>query len=245
MKNKSFLSLLMIIFCVISIVGCSQKKPKVKVEHQQLTWHEAREKPFGMFDYPKVTEKEGLDLLKNKFNVKVPKLIQQVKELLKDEVAVEGMLLGDPEYTLYATGDELKARAYYSLNEGTELIVFVLVDLKYTFNKEKKEARLLSQSLSMTTYGEKTTYPKDNFEELLASSGKIIDLPTKLADRSIQNFIVDNEKVDKRPTASKSIVYSNDKEAVEKKLVSQTLLGGFDSQRELKEIYAMVVDYTE
>lgn len=78
---------------------------------------------------------------------------------------------------MYASSVELKVRAYYPLNEGNELSVFALVDLKYSFNKEKKEVRLTSQSLSMTTYGEKIAYPKDNYDELLAKSAEIIDLP--------------------------------------------------------------------
>lgn len=245
MKKKSYLFFVAIIVCVISVSACSSKKQTSAVEHQQVTWHEKREKPFGTFDYPEITEKEAFDLLKNKFNVHVPNFVQEVKEMLKTDVKTKGMEEGDPEYTMYASGDELKARAYYPINDGDELRVFALVDLKYSYNKEKKEVRLTSQSLSMTTYGQKIAYPKDNFDELLAKSAEIIDLPKKLTDRSIQHFKEDYQEIDKRPASSKAIVYSNDQEAVEKKKVSQSLLGGFDNKQELKEIYASIVDYTE
>ncbi|PZL73073.1 hypothetical protein CI088_09390 [Enterococcus plantarum] len=88
----------------------------------------------------------------------------------------------------------------------------------------------------MTTYGEKIAYPKDNYDELLAKSAEIIDLPNELSDRSIQHFKEDYKEVAKRPTSAK---------AVEKKKVSQSLLGGFDSKQELKELYATIVDYTD
>ncbi|WP_086312453.1 hypothetical protein A5821_000149 [Enterococcus sp. 7F3_DIV0205] len=245
MKKKAFLFTLTILLGLSIISACSSKKQATKVEHQKLTWHEAREKPFGTFDYPKITEKEALTTLENKFKVRVPSLIEQTKEMLKNDVSIQGMVEGAPEYTMYASGDELKVRGYYPLNEGPELKVFALIDLKYTFDKEKKEVRLATQSLAMTTYGDKSTYPKDNFDELLAKSAEIIDLPKKLTARSIQNFNEDYKELDKRPTSSKAVVYSNDKEAVEKKKVSQALLGGFDNKQELKEIYATIVDYTE
>lgn len=243
--KKSILCVVSLITCVVSISGCFFKKEAAKVEHQQLIWHDSREKPFGTFDYPKITEKEAFDLLKTKFDVKVPSLIFKVKEMLIEDVGTKTMQIDEPEYTMYASGDELKMRAYYPLNEDNELRVFALVDLKYSFNKEKKEVRLTSQKLSMTTYGDKVTYPKDNFTELLAKSAEIIELPKKQSDTAIQHFNADYNELDKRPVSSKAIVYSNDKEAAEKKQVSQAILGGFDSKQELKEIYATIVDYTD
>lgn len=244
---KKTVLLFVTIVCFLSISGCFAKKQttETEVEHQQLLWHNKREKPFGTFDYPKITEKEATDLLENKFKVNSPKLMSQVKVLLKEEVATEGMQTGEPEYTMYATGDELKIRAYFPLNEGEELRVFALVDLKYTYNKEQQEVRLNAQSFSMTTYGEKVTYPKDNFDELLAKSAAMIDLSEEKTKHAIKNFKTDYQEIDKRPIAAKAVIYSNDKEAVEKKKVSQELLGGFDSNKELKEIYATIVDYTE
>lgn len=245
MKNKTIL--LLVFLCCFSVMlgACSEKKEDAKIEHQHLTWHDGREKPFGSFDYPEITEEKALDLLKNKFNVKVPLLVQQVKELLKNEVAADQMKEGNVEYTMYVSGDEILLRGYYPLNQGETIRAFALIDLKYSYIKEKKTVRLTSQSLALTNYGEESVYPKDNFYELLASSAKLIDLSEDLSKQSIENFQNDYNELEKRPAGSKVAVYSNDKEASEKKQVSLTLQVGFGNNQELKEIYATIVDYTE
>ncbi|MBO0467029.1 hypothetical protein JZO73_05715 [Enterococcus plantarum] len=140
MKRNAYLLCVVIILGALMISGCSSKKQTGPVEHQQLTWHEKRDKPFGTFDYPKITENEAFDLLENKFKVKIPKFISQVKGMLQNDVMTEGVQTGVSEYTMYASSVELKVRAYYPLNEGNELSVFALVDLKYSFNKEKKRS---------------------------------------------------------------------------------------------------------
>jgi hypothetical protein len=245
MSKKKYLFSLGLLICFLLVVGCSKKSQSTEIAHQQLIWHEKREKPFGTFDYPEISEGEALDLLKTKFNVKIPEIIEQTKQLFEQKIITSEVEEKAPEYTLYATGDELLVRGYYPVYKGEEVNVFALIDLKYSFDKEQKEVRLASQSLAISNYGQEEAYPKDNFSELLLDAAQIIDIPKDTADLAIQNFEKDYKDVEKRPQSKTAVVYGNDDEAKDKKLVSQTLRVGFNEKRELREIYAAIVDYSE
>ncbi|GGC78365.1 hypothetical protein GCM10011573_05070 [Enterococcus wangshanyuanii] len=245
MKQRNYLFLLALFICLLPVSGCSGKNNAAKVEHQQLIWHEQQEKPFGTFDYPEISEDEALDLLKNKFEVKIPAIIQQTKKLFDEQIITADLEIKKAEYSLYASGNDLLVRGYYPVFKGEELVVFALVDLKYSFDKEQKEVRLVSQSLALSNYGQEEAFPKDNFDELLLEVAQIIDISKDTADLAIQNFEKDYKEVDKRPASKTVVVYGNDEEAEEKKLVSQTLRVGFNEKREFREIHAAIVDYTE
>ncbi|MCA5011843.1 MULTISPECIES: hypothetical protein [unclassified Enterococcus] len=245
MKHKNYLFILALFICLLLAAGCSGKNNAAEVEHQQLIWQKQREKPFGTFDYPEISEDEALDLLKNKFEVKVPEIIPQTKKLFDEKIITTNLEAKKVEYSLYASGNDLLVRGYYPVYKGEELIVFALIDLKYSFDKEQKEVRLASQSLALSNYGKEEAYPKDNFNELLLEVAQNIDISKDTADLAIQNFEKDYKEVDKRPASKTVVVYGNDEEAEEKKLVSQTLRVGFNDKREFREIHAAIIDYTE
>jgi hypothetical protein len=240
--RKPFLVFLLLALGLISI-GCTRKQ--TTGEHQQFVWHEKRTKPFGRFDYEKITEKAAFDVMENKFALNVPTFVEEVKSLLKKKVAAENMSVGKAEYTMYAAGEEFKVRGFYPVYENNTMRAFALIDLKYEFSKEKKQVRLTSQKLSLTSYGENSEYPQDNFFEVLQACGSLIDIPKKQLQQAIENAQNDYKVKEQRPVSAKRWIYTNDNEAQDKQEVSQTLQVGFDDQQEFREIYAAVIDYTE
>ncbi|MDA9472119.1 hypothetical protein [Enterococcus sp. 5H] len=245
MRKNFYLILLALFIGVLLVASCSSENQTTEIAHQQLSWHKQREKPFGTFDYPEISEDEALDLLQNKFSVKVPQIIQQTKHLFDEKITTKELEEKKAEYTLYASGNELLVRGYYPIYKGEELVVFALIDLKYSFDPEKKEARLASQSLALSNYSQEEAYPKNNFDELLLAVAQIIDIPKGKADVAIKNFNEDYKEVDKRPASKTAVVYGNDNEAEAKTLISQTLRVGFNDKREFREIHAAIIDYTE
>jgi len=225
--------------------GCSQKESKVDVEHQKLIWHDTREKPFGIYDYSELSKKEAKELLENKFSVQVPSFVEEVENMLSAEIITDSLKEKAPVYSIFTARDRINVRGDYQFYQEEELKVFAFVDLKYIFDEENKEVRLATQSLSMSNYGKKATYPKDNFEELLMKVAQIIDIPKRESDLASENFVKDYQKEENRPGMSTVVVYGNDNEMEEKQLVSQTLRVGFNSNQEAREIYGEIVDYTK
>ncbi|OJG68043.1 hypothetical protein RV09_GL002154 [Enterococcus moraviensis] len=230
---------------VLIVSACSVNKKTAAIEHEQLLWHETREKPFGRFDYPKISKKEGLSLLKNKFNVKVPDMITQAETLMEKEVVTDEVKADDPEYTLYAEGDELRIQGYYPFSKENQLETVAMVEFTYLYTREEKDVRLRTQSFSIVKAGEKELFTKEKFHTLLEETAKIIDLPKTITDRSIENFEKKYAQLEDRPASQRVKVYSNDEEMTEKKRITQSIIAEFDPQKELKGVQAAIVDRTE
>ncbi|OTN89916.1 hypothetical protein A5819_002414 [Enterococcus sp. 7E2_DIV0204] len=242
-KRTLFLCATMILLLIIS--ACSANKKTTSIEHEQLLWHDTREKPFGRFDYPNISKEEGLSLLKDKFKVKVPDMIAQAEALMEKEVATDGVKPGDSEYTLYAEGDELRIQGYYPFSKESQLETVAAVEFTYLFRREEKDVRLRTQSFSIVNVGEKEAFTKEKFHTLLEETAKIIDLPKTISDRSIENFGKTYQELDSRPAAQRVKVYSNDEEMTEKKRITQSIVAEFSQKKELKGLQVAIVDRTE
>ncbi|WP_207696614.1 hypothetical protein DOK67_0002327 [Enterococcus sp. DIV0212c] len=244
--KRNYRKILVLALIIVGISGCSSKTAEtIDTSQQHLIWHDEREKAFGMFDYPKISEREAIDLLTNKFQVKLPAFLEQTKQMFQEEILTSSIQEAEPEYSIFARGDQLQIRGFYPFNHQNELAVFAYIDLVYKFDKENKQVKLTTQSLSMSNYGSDALYPNDNFYELVQRAGKLIGLPKVEQDRAIDNFKNDYEEIEQRPTNEKIVLFSNDDEANEKKKLSQAMRIGFNEHREMREIYAVLVDYSE
>lgn len=236
--------------CMLSIfllVACKQEAVKSNSANNTnpLVWHKQREKRFGVYDYPSLTKKEAIDLLKNKFQLQLPKMIKQAENMFENEIVTNEVVADKIEYSVFVTEEQVQVRGYYPFNRGNELAVFAYLDFVYTYDIDKKMVRLKSQSFSMSNYGEEAIYPKDNFNQLVKSTSDLIEVQKNEFDHAEKNFTKNYGEVDQRPNAEKIIFYSNDEEMQDKKGISQSIRIGFNDKREMREIYAALVDYTE
>ncbi|MGM0219258.1 hypothetical protein [Enterococcus sp. AZ126] len=238
------------LFCLATIVlfglsACSDNQKDISIEQEQFIWHETREKPFGQFDYPKISKNEGLSLLKDKFKLKVPTLIAQSETLMEKELVTDEVKADTPEYTLYAEGDELRIKGYYPLVKGDQLEAIVAIEFSYQFNQKEKEVRLKNQSFTVVNAGASAEFPQEKFIELLKRTVDLIDVPKTTSERSIKNFEKEYEQPDDRPEGQRVKVYSNNEEMEEKKGISQTIIVEFNGQKGMRGIQALIVDNTE
>lgn len=245
MKKRTGLSFCVTIIFLLGVSACSDKKKDVSIEHERVIWHETREKPFGRFDYPKISREEGISLLKDKFKVKVPDMISQAESLMDKEVVTAEVKADKPEYTIFAEGDELRIHGYYPFMKEDQLEMTVVVEFTYLFTREEKEVRLRTQGIYIVNVGENAEFPKENGHRLLEQTADFIDLPKSVSNRSIENFEEKYQEPDNRPAGQGVKLFSNDEEMTEKKKVSQSIVVEFNEQKEIRKIQAAIVDYTE
>ncbi|MHC5228306.1 hypothetical protein ACYSNW_08520 [Enterococcus sp. LJL99] len=245
MRKKTFFIGIIASVLLFTLIGCTNKIKTQDVEHQKLLWRETREKPFGRFDYPQLTEQEALDLMKTKFNLKVSNFAEKTEELLKKELITLDLNEEAKEYSLYATGDELKLVGYYPMDLERKPVVTASIVSEYKFDKENKEVRLTFQNITISKTNEAFSFPEINGESLIKEVAKIVDIPEQTQKQMLTNFEKDYKKVEERPVNSNIVLFGNKDEAKSKKGVFQTIYVKFDHNREMSELNAVVSDYTE
>lgn len=239
-KHKNRWLFLVMLVAVFALGAC-QKEQKVKNVPERLeafVWYGEREKPFGIFEYDELTKAEAETLLEDKFSLQLAGLTEAFEKVLDEGLISGEVKAGEPVFSVVAQENDLKLRGYYTYYVGEELVTFAYIDSEYQYDSESKEVRLLDQTLSLAKYGSGSTFPADNGEELVQRFGealKINDLDTAM-EKFKENY----------PESSKSeiTVSDNGTEAYDNHSIRTSLIARV-TNKEIVEIYARLVDYTE
>lgn len=237
-KNSS---LFLVLLAALLVLGACQKEQKVKnvpAQLQEFVWYDEREKPFGIFEYDELTKAEAEELLEQKFSLQEAVLTEEFEKCLDEGITDETIKAGEPIYSLAAQETSLKVRGYYTYYKEEDLVAFAYIDTEYQYDSESKEVRLLDQTLSLAKPGSGSTFPQNNGEELIQQLGEILKIDD--LDAAMAQF------KEKYPESSKSeiTVSDNGTEAYDNHGIRKALIARV-TNKEIVEIYARLVDYTE
>ncbi|MEI5993536.1 hypothetical protein [Candidatus Enterococcus mansonii] len=149
MGKKSLL--LTTVLVVLLLSGCSSQKEERMLSgvEQTFVYEKTREKPFGELEYMNISEKEALELMKDKFDVAVPDVFDTYKKLGSEQMESEKMPLVSTNYSVYSQGDELYFYGEKAYGEKADPLLYDTIEFKYNFDRVKKKVVLTNMWISI------------------------------------------------------------------------------------------------
>ncbi|WP_348921057.1 hypothetical protein [Enterococcus rotai] len=238
MKKKILLLALML----LTLSGCAEANghDTLNKVDKGLVWQEAREKPFGKYDYGKLDEKNFNSLLKEKFKVEIPAYYKDVKINFEKEFVTEQVKLDHSEYFLASEGETLHLRIVSQYNKGDEAVLYTTTKFEYLFDREKKRATLRNQSITMQNTSEDGKFPKEDIDQLILTMGQAIN--AQRLESKLEEFNKLEEKEEGKIKNKVLVIYDNSDMAREKNELQKVVSVKYGSEGVLREIYFFIVD---
>ncbi|WP_429951123.1 hypothetical protein [Enterococcus sp. AZ101] len=236
MKKK----ILLLALTLLTLSGCAEANGHDTLNKldKDLVWQEAREKPFGKYDYGKLNEKKFNSLLKEKFKVEIPTYYKDVKINFEKEFVTEQVKLDHSEYFLASEGETLHLRVVSQYNKGEEAVLYTTTKFEYLFDREKKRATLRNQSITIQNTAEDGKFPKENIDQLILNMGQAIN--AQRLDSKLEEF--NNLKEKGKIKNQVLVIYDNSDMAREKNELQKVVSVKYGSEGVLREIYFFIVD---
>ncbi|MGG5341931.1 hypothetical protein [Enterococcus sp. AZ192] len=242
--NKKIVTLLL--GCLALLVGCKKEEAvTLSKEDQAMVWQESQEKTFGKFDYLDVSEKEAQEIMKEKFEIALPKMYTSSLPILEETLQTNENTKEDPVYSVVAAGDSLTMKGVYSYRNKPDgkYYSYAIVELIYQYDKQKKIAWLNSQSIMIYNYPEDgkiyLNEPEEALEKLSALT-KVDKLEDKMTTFKKQIDMPAEELQGQEIPLENSL-----KQAEKDKEVARNLGMTFGDNGTLSAIRVFVKDYTE
>lgn len=238
MKKK----ILLLALTLLTLSGCAEANghDTLNKVDKDLVWQEAREKPFGKYDYGKLDEKKFNSLLKEKFKVEIPVYYKDVKNNFEKEFVTDQVMLDYTEYFLASEGKTLSLRIVSQYKKGEEVVLYTTTKFEYLFDQEKKRATLRNQSITIQNTSEDGKFPKEDTDQLILNMGQAIN--AQLLDSKLEEFNNLKEKEKGEIKNQVFVIYDNSDIAREKNELQKVVSVKYGSKGVLREIYFFIVD---
>ncbi|WP_430607180.1 hypothetical protein IGJ55_000311 [Enterococcus sp. AZ170] len=176
---------------IIALTGCteSQRYERFSKVDQSLSWVDKRERSFGDSDFSKIkTEKEAVDLLKEKYQVSIPAYYKETEKLINQIIPSETVKPGENIYSIFARNKELRFITSYPFYQEKELQIIAEVTFYYAYSVEKKQVYLKSQSVYVKIAQPGGKLPNDNLSDLILQLGKNMKIPEKTIENGLAGY---------------------------------------------------------
>lgn len=155
-KMKLVIELLLLGLCLTVIIGCTnQKNEKTSLssKEEKLIWQGKRTKPFGVYDYKKLSSKEeATKILSDKFQVSLSSFYNISNKLLDEISFFKDYEKQMTTYDIIAKEDILivDQTTYYGSSTIPELVRSV-IQMTYKVNTESEIVKTTNQQVTITT----------------------------------------------------------------------------------------------
>lgn len=243
--KKKFILLFLVV--VTLMTACSDKKQtgetaaknKLPKNEESLTWWSDRTKPFGSLDYPAISEKEALDLMANKFKLKVPDYFDEAKKIVEKNLIFEGTQR-EEVHSIFTEGDNLVFTTLIQANDSqNNHLSYAKIELRYEYIPIQKKVKLLSQELSLYNQKNNEAFSKNNLTAIVKEINSLLHL--KDQDKLLTKF-TEEIKDDESVKGKDIVIVRRLDQSYKKKIFGQNFGVIFKGSGEVESVYSIIKD---
>lgn len=155
-KIKFAIELLLVGLCLTVMIGCTnhnKENTTLSSKEEKLLWQGKRTKPFGVYDYKKISSKEeAIKVLNDKFQLALSSFYDISNKRLSETNFFENYEQEKTTYNITAKEDTLlfEQSTYYGSSTIPELVRSV-IQITYKVNTESKVVKTTNQQVTITT----------------------------------------------------------------------------------------------
>ncbi|MGX7265067.1 hypothetical protein [Enterococcus crotali] len=241
MKKKLILLLLITTTLMSACAMDKEKKSSLTANEEKFTWWVDRDKAFGNFEYPAISEKEAMELMKNKFNLKIPDFFSEAKKIAEKTLVSDGTELDVGVYSIFVTGDEVLFSGMIRMKDSSgHYLSYAKIELKYQYIDIQKKVKLQSQSLSFYNLSNDNTFNERELIQCLKNLSDLLEL--KDQEKLLTKFNEDTK--DSTKLVGKEVsVYRTLDDAYKKNTFGKNLIVTYNQEGNVKIIDAVISDY--
>ncbi|MBM7687469.1 hypothetical protein BCR24_07510 [Enterococcus ureilyticus] len=238
MKKK----ILFLLFTLIAVSGCSKANGHTTLNalDKPLAWQEKREKPFGKYDYGMLDEQKFNKLLKEKFEVSLPKYYKDMTITFTKNFVTEEVYAEQPDYFITAQGETLYLKIVSQYKETQELVLYTTMEFEYVFDRENGQVTLKNQSVMINDASKEGKLLNNTFDQLITDMGQVTNI--KHINKKLEEFHTLTKK--EKDNLSNQIIVLYDDSAVgkERNELQKVLSVQYNPEGILKNTYFYIVD---
>lgn len=231
---------------LFAIVGCSTKEyltASLSKTDKSLVWHHERTKGFGNYDYPTLKKAEAEKLLKDKFQLEIPTLYNEIQPIIEKKLVENGAKETSPIYQMYVQPTQVVFTKIIPFEKNNQPYIDAKIELKYFFDDGNKLVKLNNQTIMLINKTNQSSTLEDEVPAFANKVGEKIDLGA--LEQGLSNYeskVQESKGLIKLQTIT---ISDNSKEAKKEKGLLKSIQVAYDEQGVLRELYGNLIDITE
>lgn len=241
MKKKIILLLLITATLMSACTMNKETKSSLANNEEKFTWWSDRDKAFGNFEYPTISEEEAMKLMKNKFKLKIPDFFSKAKKMTEKNLVIANAQLDKGVYSIFATGDEVLLSGMIRVKDslGNDLS-YAKIELKYQYIDIQKKVKLQNQSVSFYNLSKDNVFRERELIQCIENFSGLLEL--KDQEKLLSKF--NEETKDNAKLIGKEVsLYRTLDDAYRKNTFGKNLIVTYDEAGNVKIIDAVISDY--